>query len=54
LGRGVRRVVEAEKGREKESREVEDGHGYEQVERGKGRGKGRAQGSKKEASGKQE
>ena len=47
MGKGIKRVVEAEKGRE--SREVEAGH--EHVERG---GKGRAQEGKKEASEKQE
>ena len=33
-GKGVKRTVEAEKGRERESREVEAGHGHEHVERG--------------------
>jgi hypothetical protein len=28
LGRGVKRVIEAEKGRERESRKVEAGHGH--------------------------
>ena len=41
MGRGVKRVVEAEKGRERKSREVEAGH--EHVERG-GREWGRKRG----------
>jgi hypothetical protein len=44
MGRGVKRVVEAEKGREGEGegREVEAGH--EQVERGDRNGEGRGEG----------
>ena len=43
MGRGVKRVVEAEKDREKESREVEAGHDH--VERG---GKKGEQGGKRQ------
>ena len=47
MGRGVKRVVEAEKGREGESREVEAGHGH--VERGgKGMWREREQEGKRE------
>ena len=38
MGRGVKRVVEAEKGREREkSREVEASHGHMEREKGMGR-----------------
>ena len=52
MGRGVKRVVEAEKGREGESREVEAGCGHEHVERG-GRERGRGREEPKRAREKQ-